>query len=61
MQDDLSIAYAALQSLHLFKLAFALETNPKQLEEFSLRQRLHLTGGLRTALGRNHLSLLSCA
>lgn len=61
MQDDLSIAYAALQSLHLFKLTFALETNPKQLEEFSPRQRPHLTRSPWAALGRNRVSLLSCA
>lgn len=43
VRDDLSIACAALQSLHLFKLAFALETNPKQLEEFSPSQSPHVS------------------
>lgn len=52
VQDDLSIAFAALQSLHLFKPAFALETNPKQIEEFSPRLRLYLTQCPRIALGR---------
>lgn len=52
VQDDLSIAFAALQSLHLFKPAFALETNPKQIEEFSPWLRLHLTQRPQVALGR---------